>query len=53
MEEYNYGADMGSMKIMSENMGCFFDNEVGDGEFKYVVWEEKTANCTLTLFLGR
>ncbi len=41
MKEYNYGADMGSMKIMSENMSCFFDNKYGDGEFKAIVWEEE------------
>ena len=41
MKEYTYGADMGSIKIMSESMSCFFDNEVGDGEYQVFVLENK------------
>ena len=40
MKKYNYMADMGSMKIMSENMSCFFDNEFGDGNFEVYVYEK-------------
>lgn len=31
---------MGSIKIMSESMSCFFDNEVGDGEYEVFVLED-------------
>ncbi len=30
MKKYRYGADMGSFKIMSKEMSCFFDNNFGD-----------------------
>ncbi len=41
MKEYTYGADMGSVKIMCEEMSCFFSNGVGDGEYMAIIWEEK------------
>ena len=55
MIEYEYIADMGSMKIMFNGGSCFFSNDYGDGAFKTFVLEglDKEPNETDTLkFIG-
>lgn len=36
-DEYTIHADMGSMKVMFSGGSCFFDNGIGDVDFKAII----------------